>query len=52
MDASGCEEEKGFLFLWLVPIARGWSLSAFITIIARKCTLKLPKRLQALQGEA
>lgn len=48
MDASGCEEEKGFLCLQAVPITLGWSLSSFITIITRKCTLKLPKRLEAL----
>lgn len=52
MDASGWKQEKGFLCLQVVPIALGWSLSSFITIITRKHTLKLPKRLEVLRGEA
>lgn len=33
MDASGCEEGKGFLCLQVVPIPLSWSFSSFITIM-------------------
>lgn len=33
MDASGCEKEKGFLCLQVVPIPLSWSFSSFITIM-------------------